>query len=92
MISGKEFDWQKLISSCEWLGQKLEAEIDLAQEDLQIIGNSPRCGNASVRVSANGKRKPRRRRKLCFGVFPGCCQILLVRDNGLTFDKGNGAK
>lgn len=43
MISGKEFDWQELISSCEWLGQRLEAEIDLAQEDLQIIGgDSPR--------------------------------------------------
>ena len=41
MISGKEFDWQKLISSCEWLGQKIEAEIDIALEDLQI-DNSPR--------------------------------------------------
>jgi tetratricopeptide (TPR) repeat protein len=33
MISGKEFDWQRLISSGEWLGRKMEEEIDLARQD-----------------------------------------------------------
>jgi tetratricopeptide (TPR) repeat protein len=41
MISGKDFDWDKLISSCEWLGRKFEEELDLAMEDDQI-DNSPR--------------------------------------------------
>jgi hypothetical protein len=41
MISGKDFDWNKLISDCEWLGRKFEEELDLAMEDDQI-DNSPR--------------------------------------------------
>ena len=41
MISSKDFDWDKLISSCEWLGNKFEEELDLAMEDDQI-DNSPR--------------------------------------------------
>ena len=41
MISGKEIDWPKLISSCESLGKRFEEELDLAMEDEQI-DNSPR--------------------------------------------------
>jgi tetratricopeptide (TPR) repeat protein len=41
MISNKDFDWDHLISSCEWLGNKFEEELDLAMEDEQI-DNSPR--------------------------------------------------
>jgi tetratricopeptide (TPR) repeat protein len=41
MISNKDFDWDNLISSCEWLGNKFEEELDLAMEDEQI-DNSPR--------------------------------------------------
>ncbi len=33
MISGKEIDWQKLIASGEWVGRKMEEEIDLARRD-----------------------------------------------------------
>ena len=33
MISGKEVDWQKLITDGEWLGKRVEKEIDLARED-----------------------------------------------------------
>jgi hypothetical protein len=33
MIAGKEIDWQKLISSGEWVGQKMEEESDLARRD-----------------------------------------------------------
>ena len=31
MISGKDIDWQKLIASGEWVGRKLEEEIDIAR-------------------------------------------------------------
>jgi tetratricopeptide (TPR) repeat protein len=31
MISGKEIDWQKLIASGEWVGKKVEEEIDIAR-------------------------------------------------------------
>ena len=31
MISGKEIDWEKLIASGEWVGRKMEEEIDIAQ-------------------------------------------------------------
>ena len=41
MISGKDFDWAKLIWSCKWLGRKFEEELDLAMEDEQM-DNSPR--------------------------------------------------
>jgi hypothetical protein len=30
-ISGKEIDWEKLIASGEWVGRKMEEEIDVAQ-------------------------------------------------------------
>jgi tetratricopeptide (TPR) repeat protein len=33
MISGKDIDWPKLISSAEWVGQKMEEEIDKARDD-----------------------------------------------------------
>ena len=33
MISGKQIDWQKLIVSGEWLGKRMEEEIDLARRD-----------------------------------------------------------
>jgi tetratricopeptide (TPR) repeat protein len=33
MISGREFDWQKLISDAEWLGKRVEEESDRAQRD-----------------------------------------------------------
>jgi len=33
MIAGKEIDWQKLISSGEWLGQQMEEEVEKAQQD-----------------------------------------------------------
>ena len=31
MISGKDIDWQKLIASGEWVGRKVEEEIDIAR-------------------------------------------------------------
>jgi tetratricopeptide (TPR) repeat protein len=33
MISGKDIDWQKLIESAEWVGQKMEDEIDRVRRD-----------------------------------------------------------
>jgi tetratricopeptide (TPR) repeat protein len=33
MISSKEFDWQKLIASAEWLGKRMEDEVDFARRD-----------------------------------------------------------
>jgi tetratricopeptide (TPR) repeat protein len=33
MISSQGFDWQKLIASGEWVGRKVEEEIDLARRD-----------------------------------------------------------
>ena len=33
MISGREFDWQKLIASSEWIAQKMEEEGDNARRD-----------------------------------------------------------
>ena len=33
MISGKKIDLQKLVANAEWLGQKMEEEIDLARRD-----------------------------------------------------------
>ena len=35
MISGKDIDWPRLISSGEWLGKKFEEEIDRARHDKQ---------------------------------------------------------
>lgn len=35
-ISGKEFDWQKLIASAEWLGKRMEDEVDYARQDEQL--------------------------------------------------------
>jgi hypothetical protein len=31
MISGKDIGWQKLIASGEWVGRKMEEEIDIAR-------------------------------------------------------------
>jgi tetratricopeptide (TPR) repeat protein len=33
MISGREFDWQKLIADGEWIAQRMEEEGDLARRD-----------------------------------------------------------
>jgi len=33
MISGREFDWQRLIADGEWLGKQMEEEIDRARQD-----------------------------------------------------------
>ncbi|HEX5020744.1 MAG TPA: hypothetical protein VFX54_08800 [Candidatus Binatia bacterium] len=33
MISGREFDWQRLITSSEWIAQKMEEEGDNARRD-----------------------------------------------------------
>lgn len=33
MISGREFDWQKLITSGEWIAQRMEEESDKARRD-----------------------------------------------------------
>ncbi len=33
MISAREIDWQRLISGAEWVGQRMEQEIDLARRD-----------------------------------------------------------
>jgi tetratricopeptide (TPR) repeat protein len=33
MISAREFDWQRLIADGEWLGKRVEVEIDLARRD-----------------------------------------------------------
>jgi tetratricopeptide (TPR) repeat protein len=33
VIADKKVDWQKLIASCEWLGQRMEEEIDLVRRD-----------------------------------------------------------
>lgn len=33
MISSRDIEWQKLIASEEWIGKKLEEEIDLARRD-----------------------------------------------------------
>jgi hypothetical protein len=32
VISGREFDWQKLIASSEWIAQKMEEEGDRARQ------------------------------------------------------------
>jgi tetratricopeptide (TPR) repeat protein len=33
MITGREFDWQKLIASSEWIAQRMEEESDRARQD-----------------------------------------------------------
>ena len=33
MISGRDIDWPKLVTSAEWVGKKTEEEIDLARRD-----------------------------------------------------------
>lgn len=33
MISGRDIEWQQLIASGEWIGRKMEEEIDLARRD-----------------------------------------------------------
>ncbi|MGH7929435.1 MAG: tetratricopeptide repeat protein, partial [Candidatus Binatia bacterium] len=33
IISGREFDWQKLIASSEWIAQRMEEETDRARSD-----------------------------------------------------------
>jgi len=33
MIAGRDLDWQKLIADGEWVGKRMEEEIDLARQD-----------------------------------------------------------
>jgi hypothetical protein len=33
MISGRDLDWQKLITDGEWIAQRMEEEGDLARRD-----------------------------------------------------------
>ncbi|MGH7835306.1 MAG: tetratricopeptide repeat protein [Candidatus Binatia bacterium] len=33
MISGKDIDWEKPIASAEWIGRKMEEELDVARQD-----------------------------------------------------------
>jgi hypothetical protein len=33
MISGRDIDWEKLIASAEWIGRKVEEELDVARQD-----------------------------------------------------------
>jgi len=44
MISGKDIDWQRLIASGDWIGKKVEEEIDIARRleinDLESISTS----------------------------------------------------
>lgn len=46
MISGKDFDWDKLIANAEWLGHRTEEEVDRARRDERERffrdGDSPR--------------------------------------------------
>jgi hypothetical protein len=35
MISGKDVDWNKLIVSAEWIGKRIEQEIDYVRRDEQ---------------------------------------------------------
>jgi len=35
MIAAKDFDWPKLIASAEWLGKRMEDEVDYARQDEQ---------------------------------------------------------
>jgi tetratricopeptide (TPR) repeat protein len=37
MLLGKEIDWQKVIASSEWIGSKMEEEIDRARRDEQLL-------------------------------------------------------
>jgi tetratricopeptide (TPR) repeat protein len=33
MVSGRDIDWEKLIASAEWIGRKVEEELDVARQD-----------------------------------------------------------
>jgi tetratricopeptide (TPR) repeat protein len=33
MIAGKDIDWEKLVASAEWIGRKMEEELDVARQD-----------------------------------------------------------
>lgn len=33
MISGREFDWQRLITNGEWIAMRMEEEVDKARQD-----------------------------------------------------------
>jgi tetratricopeptide (TPR) repeat protein len=41
MLSGKDIDWQKLIAGGEWVGLKMEDEIDRARRDEQLLKENP---------------------------------------------------
>jgi len=45
MISGKDIEWQRLLSGGEWIGKKLEAEIDLARRDRALDRRGDRDDN-----------------------------------------------
>jgi tetratricopeptide (TPR) repeat protein len=46
MISGKEVDWEKLIADAEWVGRKIEEEIDITRRQ-QARGRSGGDGSSS---------------------------------------------
>lgn len=46
MLSGKEIDWQKVIASSEWIGFKMEEEIDRARRDEQLLKENPGGDNS----------------------------------------------
>jgi len=49
MISGKEFDWQRLISDSEWVAKRMEEEGDKARNDEVRDRNRDSEGNDSTK-------------------------------------------
>jgi tetratricopeptide (TPR) repeat protein len=49
MISGKEFDWQRLISDSEWVAKRMEEEGDKARNDETRDRNRDSEGNDSTK-------------------------------------------
>ena len=49
MISGPELDWQKLIAEGEWLGKRMEEEIDLARRDESLQWSRDNDGGQGLR-------------------------------------------
>jgi tetratricopeptide (TPR) repeat protein len=47
LISGRDIDWQKLITSSEWVGKRMELESDLARRDETIERNRENDGRGS---------------------------------------------
>ena len=49
MISGKEFDWQRLISDSEWVAKRMEEEGDKARNDETRDRNRDSEGNDNTK-------------------------------------------